>query len=189
MTSRVLLFSLALNVLALSGLIFFLSSDSDSQKIASSDEFYDELCPTVIYNQNESVQTSFTDNGLTKKGKRKFDNCINPNTQNKKLWLLYIKKCLPLFKEYKPRVKKANRKLMTTVPSYVPAFNESSSVVDYPYENVTWKGLYKTPLWRVNLLNKLKFYSRRSGKYLLIDDDLKNNLSKNIFLFFFSKKY
>lgn len=77
---------------------------------------------------------------------------------------MYIKKCLPLFKEYKPRVKKANRKLMTTVPSYVPAFNESSSVVDYPYENVTWKGLYKTPLRRVNLLNKLKFYSRRSGK-------------------------
>ena len=166
MTSKLLLFSLGLNILTLSTFIFFLSSDqsSDPTKPVPADDFYDELCPTVIYNQDESVQTSFTDNGVTKKGRRRFDNCINPNTNSKKLWLVYLKKCLPLFKEYKPRAKKVNRNLMGSVPSYVPTFNESTTVVDYPYDKVSWKTLYKTPLRKVNLLNKLRYYSRRKGK-------------------------
>lgn len=165
MTSRLLLASLALNILTLSGFVYYLGSSgpTDPNK-ASSDDFYDELCPTVIYNQDESVQTGFTDNGVTRKGRRRFDNCINPQTSSKKLWLVYLKKCLPLFKEYKPRAKKVNRNLIKSVPSYVPTFNESNTVVDYPYDKVSWKNLYKTPLRKLNLLNKLRYYSRRKGK-------------------------
>jgi hypothetical protein len=166
MASRILLASLALNVLTLSAFIYFLSSEKteDPTKPSASDDFYDELCPTVIYNKDESVQTSFTDNGITKRGRRRYDNCINPNTQSKKLWLVYLKKCLPLFKEYKPRAKKVNRSLIKSVPSYVPTFNESNTVVDYPYDKVKWKNLYKTPLKKLNLLNKLRYYSRHKGK-------------------------
>jgi hypothetical protein len=166
MWSKILLLSTVLNVLTLSAIFYHLSTDSsyDSQKNSASEDFYDELCPTVIYNQNESVQTNFTDNGVTRKGRKRFDNCINPNTNNRKLRLLYIKKCLPLFKEYKPKPKKVNRELMKTIPSYVPKFSESNTVVDYPYDKLTWKDLYKSQIWRSNLLNKLRFYSRRKGK-------------------------
>lgn len=166
MANKLLLISSAINILTLSAIFytFWNDSASESNKGSGSDDFYDELCPTVIYNQNESVQTSFSSNGITKRGRRRFDNCINPNTTNRKLRLLYIKKCLPLFKEYKSRAKKVNRSLMKSVPRYVPTFGESNTVVDYPYDQTHWKKLYKNPMRKLNLLNKLKFYSRRKGK-------------------------
>jgi hypothetical protein len=101
---------------------------------------------------------------VTRRRRKRFDNCINPNTTNRKLRLLYIKKCLPLFKEYKPKAKKNNRELMKSIPRYVPRFSESNTVVDYPYDDVTWKGLYKSPIRKRNLLNRLRFYSRRKGR-------------------------
>lgn len=169
MSNKLLVLSLAVNVLALSALFYlnFQEVKQVNSKELNSDEFYDELCPTVIYNKNETVDISFSDTGVAKRGKKRYENCINPEVTNPKLILLYIKKCLPLFKEYKPRGKKLNKKLVKSCPNYVPTFQESSSVVDYPYEKVDWKKLYKTPLKKVNLLNKLGFYTRNKGFYFL----------------------
>ena len=163
-TQILLLVSLGLNI-GWMGHRFLSESKPTTESNRQSEDFYDELCPTVIYNRDESVQVGFDDNGLAKNGKRNYENCINPETTSRRLILHYIKKCLPLFKEYIPRAKKDNRKLVKTSPNYVPKFQESASVVDYPYQDVKWKELYRTPLRRVNLINKMKFYSRHRGNF------------------------
>lgn len=166
MTGKLLLISSAVNVLTLSAFLVLFWTDSfpTAPQTRKAEDFYDELCPTVIYNQNESVHAGFGDNGVARRGRKQFDNCINPKTSDRKLRLHYLKKCLPLFKEYRPRAKKVNRALMKSVPSYVPRFSESNTVVDYPYDKTHWKRLYKTPFRRRNLLNQLRFYSRRRGR-------------------------
>jgi hypothetical protein len=170
MKVKLLLISIALNIFTISWLVVIFKpfSENKPEILPTSDDFYDELCPTVIYNKDDSVQVGFTDNGVTKRGPKKFDNCISTNPSTNKLHLHYMKKCLPLFKKYKPRTKKKNRELMKSIPSYVPSFNESNTVVEYPYDQFTWKQLYKTPISKMNLLNKLRFYSRRKGKNLII---------------------
>lgn len=161
-TQILLLISLGINIAWLSQNLLKPQTPTQASK-ALSEEFYDELCPTVIYNRDESVEVGFDDNGLAKKGKRNYENCINPEAKKPRMILHYIKKCLPLFKEYIPRVKKDNRKLVKKIPNYVPKFQESGTVVDYPYSRVKWKDLYKTPLRTVNLINKLQYYSRNRG--------------------------
>ena len=164
-TQILLILSLGINITWLGHhLLVPQKPNPDSKQL--SEEFYDELCPTVIYNRDESVEVGFDDNGLAKKGKRNYENCINPEAKKPRMILHYIKKCLPLFKEYKPRAKKDNRKLIKKIPGYVPKFQESATVVDYPYSSVKWENLYKTPLRTVNLINKLQYYSRNRGIWL-----------------------
>jgi hypothetical protein len=168
MITKLLFVSMAINILCLSWILHINITEKshlESREHLPKEDYYDELCPTVIYNRDESVDMSFSDTGVAKRGKKKFDNCINPDTNNLKLRVLYLKKCLPLFKEYIPKAKKVNRQLLKSCPNYVPTFQESSSVVDYPYDQIKWKDLYKNPIKKENLLNQLDFYTRNKGKF------------------------
>jgi hypothetical protein len=167
MNKKLFFASLAVNILCLSWILHINIKEKSElvlREHSPREEYYDELCPTVIYNKDESVDLSFSDTGVAKRGKKKFDNCINPETTNLKLRVLYLKKCLPLFKEYIPKVKKVNKRLLKSCPNYVPSFQESSSVVDYPYNKIKWKKLYRNPIKKENILNNLHFYTRNKGK-------------------------
>ena len=75
-----------------------------------------------------------------------------------------------MFVEYKPNSKKENRKLLKSVPNYVPKFGEAKSIVDYPYHKIKWQDLYGTKLSKENLLNKLKFYRKKIKPEMYNDD-------------------
>ena len=171
MSKKILFVSLALNILSLAWILqenLKEKKDLEQKENFPREDYYDELCPTVIYNKDETIDLSFSDTGVAKRGRKKFDNCINPETVNPKLKLLYLKKCLPLFKEFVPKGKKVNKQLLKSCPNYVPTFQESSAVVDYPYDQVSWKDLYKSPLKNENILNNLNFYSRNKGIIIYI---------------------
>ena len=169
MSKLILWTSLSVNILCLGVFLYWNLQESQATAINSSkvDHYFDELCPTVIYNKNDSVDLSFDSNGISKKKNRNFDNCINSDTKNLKLRLLYIKKCLPLFKEHIPKVKLKNRELVKSCPNYVPNFQESATVVDYDYKSIKWDNLYQTPLKKLNPLNILGYYSRNKGNIFL----------------------
>lgn len=118
---------------------------------------YDELFPTITYSKSDKAEVSFK--SVDENKTQPAPTCINAEAQTPKEKLAALKTCLPLFKEYHPTTQKEVKRLLKDVPNFVPKFGEAPSVVSYPFETVSWKQLYKTPLSKQNVLNTLGFYT------------------------------
>lgn len=108
----------------------------------------DEARPYVIYNKDEN----------------KFNIQFNePVSNENKIALQYvehvnkIQECLPLLKEMKQNIKKAN-KVVSDIPEYVPKFGEMAAVIDYEFDQIKFKEQIKNDWIEYNPIRKLGLY-------------------------------
>jgi len=171
----VLVILLGLNVSLLLALLYLhiFSKDRISkleQRLKTKLEYnFDDLVPTITYSKDDRVDVGFR--AVHDVKNQKLTNCINPHAQDTKQKLEVIKACLPLFKEHPSRRKSENSKLVDDIPIYVPKFGEAASVSKhYKYGKIKWNNLYKTPLKKENILNKLNFYNNPVKREMYDDD-------------------
>lgn len=130
---------------------------------------FDDLVPTITYAKDDRVDVGFRP--VRDPSNQRITNCINPNVQDPKLRLDAMRACLPLFREYRAPRRTKNLSILKDVPTFVSKFGEARSVsMHYPYKDIKWKNLYRSPLRSTNLLNKLNFYNNLV-KPEMYDDD------------------
>ncbi len=130
---------------------------------------FDDLVPTITYSKDDRVDVGFRQ--VKDEKNQKLSNCINPNVQEPKKKLEAMIACLPLFKEHRSNSKAENIGMIKDIPNFVPKFGEAISVsMHYPYKDIKWKNLYKTPLRSENILNKLNFYNNPVQREMYDDD-------------------
>lgn len=123
--------------LGLIGAILFLQISSQKQKEIHRQHLeiqkrynYDDLMPSIIYSKDDKMDTIFREVQDVKN--QNLHNCINPNVRKLSKRTQALATCLPLFKPYKMTPKSENKRLIPTIPSFVPKFGEIDKV-SYQY--------------------------------------------------------
>lgn len=161
--------------LGLIGTLLFLQVSSQNQKEAHRQQLeiqkrynYDDLMPTIIYSKDDKVDTIFREVHDVKN--QNINNCINPNVRKLSKRTQALITCLPLFKPYKMTTKSDNKKLIPSIPSFVPKFGEIDKV-KYQYKEVDWKRIYsKTSLKLKNPIFLLGHYKNKVKDEMYNDD-------------------
>lgn len=117
---------------------------------------YDDLMPSIIYSKDDKVDTIFRE--VQDNKNQNIQNCINPNVRKLSKRTEALMTCLPLFKNYKMKAKPENKKVIPSIPNFVPKFGELEKV-NYNYKKVKWNKLYKrSNLKHQNLIHVLGHY-------------------------------
>ena len=82
--------------------------------------------PNIVYSKDDKVDAIFRE--VMDKKNKNIENCINPNVRKLGKRTKALLTCLPLFKEYKLKAKPINKKLLPSVPNYVPKFGEYNKI-------------------------------------------------------------
>ena len=122
----------ALNLVLLSSLIYQqMRNKTEKKKYNEIMEIqkkynYDDLMPNIVYSKDDKVDAIFRE--VMDKKNKNIENCINPNVRKLTKRTKALLTCLPLFKEYKMKAKPINKKLLPSIPNYVPKFGEYNKI-------------------------------------------------------------
>lgn len=89
--------------------------------------------PNIVYSKDDKVDAIFRE--VMDKKNKNIENCINPDVRKLSKRTKALLTCLPLFKEYKMKAKPVNKKLLPSIPNYVPKFGEHNKIQlqSYPF--------------------------------------------------------